>query len=786
MRVGNVVTQTEARTQTVLDALIDALRRAGSYHPDAEVPPTAILWPDGARQWAAIVPALRDHLEVLTLGDYEPDTDTGPAIWIRAELATRETADQPPIVYLPGVSRDVLRNVEEAPNTIEPLLYLQYRGSIFLQPNGKDWTLAAFLQNAQYGLGLQVDRAEATRQALITTAGTLASRPVAELRNHAGGIDADFLYSIILDDVPRLILDWIDDPAGVRARLDDATWTAFCKRLTTVYGVDPERDGPAVAAQRLGESKVDARWDVVWNRFAEAPSTWPNVPDRLQGAKPASTAQRGLFDEASTLRWPQDNEAQEAELRSALLALASQPVETAREEIASLAVQHAPRRETVWAKLDKAPLALALEHLANVARMTAEPFPAGSIETMRRAYTEHGWLIDAAAIDAATAVTTRADRDAVDAALHAVYVPWLWSTAERFQDAIVDYKMPADVSPLSVSAGTCVLFADGLRYDLGARLAERLRASGIRAEVTGDIGPLPGVTPSAKPAQSPVTDQLIAGKRIEVAVESTGTTLNQPSFRRLIEQAGWSFIGSEGAGKPDAAGTAWTELGSIDSYGHNHPRDLPQQVDREIGRLAQRVRDLLEVGWERVMIITDHGWLLTPKPMEKTDLPQHLTVERKGRCARLNAGASTGLQTVPWCWDPDVRIAMAPGISCFEAGKRYDHGGLSLQECVIPTIIATTTGESRRAAVAIAEVGWRGLRCQVEITGDPAGMTVDIRQKAADASTSLTVAPQPVSEDGTARVLIEDDAYEGYGATIVVLDSQGTPSAQQATIVGGE
>lgn len=774
-------------TRTVLDALIDAIKHAGRFHHDSEVGPMAILWPDGGRQWEQIIPQLREYLTVYTLGDYDPDAKAGPAIWIRAELANHDTSEEPPIVYLPGVSRDVLRRVEEAPNWIEPLVYLQYRGAAFLQPNGKDWTVPAFLQNAKFGLGLEVDKSAATRSALASTARQLVLQPVDELQRRPGAIDADFLHTLIFDDVPRMILDWIDDDDTIQTRLDDGTWKEFRALLKRDYGVDPELDGAVTAAQKLGEARVGSRWETVWTRFAEAPTVYATIPDMLRGVKPADTGQRGLFPSEAGANWPQDNEEQEQALRDALLGLEGQGATEARQAMLDLERSHGPRRDSVWARLGQAPLAHALRHLASLAEATMEPYPAGSVATMQRAYVESGWRIDTAALDAVTAVRSRQDRAAIDAALDATYSPWLWDTAVRFQEAVQSKVPTSTVVPLDVPPGTCVVFADGLRYDLAGRLREVLTQHGLQAEIADAIGPLPGVTPSAKPAQSPVVGSLVPGNAIDVKVRSSGTTLNQTAFRKLLDEAGWSYLERGNTGRPEATDRAWTEEGEIDSYGHSHPADLPDQVARQVDRVSQRIRDLLEAGWPHVMVITDHGWLLTPRPMEKTELPQHLTAQRKGRCARLNAGSATHLQTVPWCWDTDVRIAMAPGTSCFEVGKRYEHGGLSLQECIVPTITVSQRGGTRRkASIAFASIVWRGLRCQVELDGDGAGLQIDIRQRAGDPATSLAAAPQRVNDDGTARVLVTDDAYEETSAIIVVLDETGLPVAQQATIVRGE
>ena len=120
-----------------------------------------------------------------------------------------------------------------------------------------------------------------------------------------------------------------------------------------------------------------------------------------------------------------------------------------------------------------------------------------------------------------------------------------------------------------------------------------------------------------------------------------------------------------------------------------------------------RINQLLESGWNAVEVVTDHGFLLLPDAMTKAELPSHLVERRKGRCARLGDNDDLGYPVIRWHWDPSVKWAVAPGISCFEAGKRYEHGGLSLSECVVPRL--TVTRDRTRRPVQMERPSWRGI-----------------------------------------------------------------------------
>ena len=111
---------------TVTEALIRSLEDAVSYNPNDAVRPCAILWTDQDAQWQPIIPRLRQLLpNLLTLGEYQPDQRIGPAIWLRSAV-DRALPDiewpeeKPPILYLPQVSRQELRAVQECPDNLKP------------------------------------------------------------------------------------------------------------------------------------------------------------------------------------------------------------------------------------------------------------------------------------------------------------------------------------------------------------------------------------------------------------------------------------------------------------------------------------------------------------------------------------------------------------------------------------------------------------------------------------------------------------------------------------------
>ena len=171
--------------------------------------------------------------------------------------------------------------------------------------------------------------------------------------------------------------------------------------------------GALVGAELLG--KREDPWRVMWGRFAESPVLYPGIPALLRKAMPSE-----LFVERSS--WPQVNEKEEQELRQALLALEHSTPAEARELVRQLETQHGPRRDWVWAKLEQAPLARALAHLAALAEHTATGLGGASTAEMAARYVGSAWKVDAAARSAMATVKTAADMQAVSK------VPWMSST----------------------------------------------------------------------------------------------------------------------------------------------------------------------------------------------------------------------------------------------------------------------------------------------------------------------------------------------------------------------
>lgn len=770
-------------TDTVLDRLVGCVRKALVYDPNVRVAPRALLWPDETRQWEPVMDRLSQQLPLVTLDAYEPEARRGPAYWIRCVVARTidiGLPDETPIVYLPGIARGALRAVEQCAVALAPIAELQYRSQWFAHPNGRDWTARALLSHPGRGLGLRISDDAATTDALRLALGRLMDEKIDRL---ASLLDADFFRELVSPDPMRSLLGWLDDPQDYRGRLEPARWTALVQQCKSDFGFNPETQGEVIAARKLAGR--EGKWASVWEIFASVPERYPGIPDQLGKARPEE--QLSLVGVAQSEVWPQDNQIAEDQLRNRLRDFEALTPEGAQKEAARLEGDHAWRRRTVWAKLDRAPLAFAVEQLAVLAELTAQPLADTDLKSLTADYAERGWRADDAAVRALALAPQDQDRAAVAAAVSAMYRWWLDTAAKALLTAIgpmANSQTYKPSPPASAAKGAATVFVDGLRLDLAHRLQDRLASTGLEVRATTTFAALPTVTETAKPALVPVpAGSLSAGEELWAARTSSGAKATRTVLKSLAAAAGIRWLSHAETGDP--SGMAWTEAGQVDHFGHDLGVQLVDEIDQEIDRIALRVRQLLKAGWQQVDVVTDHGWILLPGGMEKVDLPVAVAAKKKGRCARLKEGAVVGGPTVPWFWDQDVRIAVAPGVSCFEANKEYEHGGVSPQECIVPRLsVKVGSAQPTAAGPEIVSVKWLGLLCRIALAGDTAGIVADLRGLPGDPSTSIAEAVKETAGADRVSLQVPDEDLEGEKAYLVLVGSDGRLLAQREVVVG--
>lgn len=770
-----------SRAETPLAFLVEQVRARGAVR-DGEARPAAILWTDPGGDWSGILDLLRDRLpELIALGDeYEPQSRTGPAIWLRCVVdGALDDAPDPapriPILYLPGVARQDLRAGDDCPDRVKPLVELLHRGVAWHHQNGRDWTASALLGSPE-GMGLEVASDRQTAASLRAALGEVALTRLTLLRGRR--LEADDFDRLMVDDLPQNLLRWLGEPGEIRSRLGNR-WNPFRNRCRDELEFDPETGSDLTAGRRL--AGATGTWASVWARYADAPERYPGVEDLLRRCQP-----RGKLLTTDPARWPNENDRLESVLRDALRKLTDLPHRRACDEVARLEARHGKRRTWVWSCLGRSPFADALESLARLAAYVRSPLGGHTPDDVAAAYRERGWQADAAGWEALAGVGVSEEALVAGAVRH-LLEPWLEDSARAFQEAVRRTPLPGFAQQPVVTAAEdgVVFFVDGLRYDLGRRLVGELAKRGFRTEVNPRWAALPTVTATAKPAVSPVAGA-IEGTNLDADFAPRFVDSERPvNARRLrdaLEEQGYQILGRGAFDAPrGAAARGWAETSTIDKTGHGEQEGLPRRLSAELQGLADRIAALLEGGWRSVRVVTDHGWLFLPGGLPRVTLPKHLTESRWARSAVLSGSGAPGVPCGPWHWNPTEEFATPPGIACFNKSDAFAHGGLSIQECLTPDI--TVEREPGTAPVAIESVTWVRFRCNVEVSGDSEGRTADLLLGGASGE-PVAQSPKPVDKDGSASLVLADDKHEGDRLSVVVRDLDGRVLAFRETHVG--
>jgi hypothetical protein len=256
--------------------------------------------------------------------------------------------------------------------------------------------------------------------------------------------------------------------------------------------------------------------------------------------------------------------------------------------------------------------------------------------------------------------------------------------------------------------GVAYVLVDALRYEMGVELGDQLQGA-EELTVRPAIAMLPTITPVGMAA-------LLPG-----ASASFSVVENKGKLAARIDQTvmpGWAErVKYLKARVPDVVdlpldkvlSTSATRLKTtvgdaslilvrsqeIDFAGELDAGGLARHVmDSVIGNIARAVRKLAAVGIESFVVTADHGHQFAMRKEEdmKIDAPGGDTVALHRRCWAGRGGATppgtVRVSAAELGYDSDLDFVFATSLGVFKAGGglTYHHGGVSLQEMVIPVL----------------------------------------------------------------------------------------------------
>lgn len=384
---------------------------------------------------------------------------------------------------------------------------------------------------------------------------------------------------------------------------------------------------------------------------------------------------------------------------------------------------------------------------ATAAATEAEAFrgdPAAWVQ--RYADAERGWWqVDALqrALEAALSADAEGDQgSALVTRARAAYQGYAATLAERFGAALArGFDFPGVLGQTAVfhteverhlgGERVAYILVDGLRYELGRALLERIQQRMPEALLDQRLQPAvaaaPTVTEVGMAALLPRAECGLGLCREcgKLAAEVGGRTLRTRDDRRRYLRELWgdevvtTTVGearrrwAEGAGRARLL-VLWHR--EIDSEGEKGQADTDfQAFERDLEDIAAVVARLRKAGFGRIVLAADHGFLfLEPPPsadrvLEPPDGGRAWKFDR--RCWVGQGGTDPeGARRFPFSelgWTGDGSCLFPKGLGVFRApqGTAYVHGGLSLQELVIPVITLQLRVDRKATAVALPGAG---------------------------------------------------------------------------------
>ncbi|SHN91739.1 hypothetical protein BHECKSOX_2126 [Bathymodiolus heckerae thiotrophic gill symbiont] len=332
------------------------------------------------------------------------------------------------------------------------------------------------------------------------------------------------------------------------------------------------------------------------------------------------------------------------------------------------------------------------------------------------------------------------------------------------------------VAPILKNSGSRVAYmmVDALRYELGYELHKQL-SEDADTSLSVAFATLPSITPVGMASLLPDASQklsvsLVEGKTKALfdgnAISDVPSRMKVFSSRygdRFQEMELHAFVKAR---KKIDVSTELLVLRSteIDSYFENHAEDAPYMIQRELKLIRRAVNKLQSQGFQKVIIATDHGFYMN-NAQEAGDLVSKPEGDWKVEHERMllgngNVDAHHYKLSAEQCGiKTDIPQFSGPrSLAPYRRGMLYYHGGLSLQECLLPVIeitLKSTIVKAKQTATVLLDykkgakrVTARFAVIELKLEGLQKGMFDDI------------------DETGAVEILLE--AHKGAKGTTVV------------------
>ena len=272
---------------------------------------------------------------------------------------------------------------------------------------------------------------------------------------------------------------------------------------------------------------------------------------------------------------------------------------------------------------------------------------------------------------------------------------------------------------------TAVIVSDALRYEVARELSSRMLKNDTRKSTTLKpmLAALPTVTSIGMAHLLPHTSITLHDGTPHINGQSTEGTSNRSA---IIEEAHSSSAcarrfddiadlnRSEGRELFKAHRLVYIYHNRIDAIGDKRETesDAIEAVDDTLDELQQLVRTLNNWNVYRVVLVSDHGFLYMDEALPESMIESFPEEERPAyKCNRSivadhlesDGGYRFPLRAVSNI-DSDAEVGVPRAVNRYRlsgAGKRFAHGGASLQEMVVPALVVMKARKDKAKKVGV-------------------------------------------------------------------------------------
>ncbi|NLV03001.1 PglZ domain-containing protein [Haloferax volcanii] len=363
--------------------------------------------------------------------------------------------------------------------------------------------------------------------------------------------------------------------------------------------------------------------------------------------------------------------------------------------------------------------------------------------------------------------------------------------------------------------GTAIIICDGLRYELAEAIKQNLgRRTDFEQDLSAVSAVLPSITEVGMAAHLP--DEL--GLSLEdgnLVVTSGGEVMSGKGDRvERLSAAGFEVVDMDEVSNISLEDLSESDpvprvvySGTIDKLGESLDDDAAfSQVATHVDDVERTVQRLKQAGYTRFVITSDHGFLYTDRLTDelKVESPDLAPVVKRRFAAASSdtplvdtdefiemdhtALSELGIEA------PELKLLFPRSVACFKThgNMRYFHGGISLQELLVPCL-TVTTGEIEESASISYDVSIPDpitnsiISVEVEaksgqVAFDPAPI-LEIRAKVNDEPVADPVTMEVSPGTNSERVRLKQGAISGENSVqFEVIDADTRETITRKTV----